>query len=76
MQVCGEHISAPSLVATAMRKEELSMRVPTAEHGMASRNAPANGAAAAVRRAKPAWVCAADDTRALKTSSSGDLASQ
>ena len=56
MQLCGEQISAPSLSATAMRKEELSMRVPTAEHRMASRKAPANGAAAAVRRAKPVWV--------------------
>jgi hypothetical protein len=48
------------------------MRVPTVEHGIAFKNAPANVEAAAVRRAIPAWVCATDNTRSAIMLTNGE----
>jgi len=55
-QTCDAHTGAPSRNATAIRRDELSNRVPIAEQGRAWRKTPEWGAAAAIRRALPAWL--------------------
>ena len=62
IQSCGVHSGAPRRRDTAMRIDVLSRRVPTEDIGMAYRNAPEDCAAAAIRRARLAWVWAADKT--------------
>ena len=52
IQSCGVHSGATRRRDTAMRIDVLSRRVPTEDIGMACRNAPEDGAAAAIRRAR------------------------
>ena len=62
---------APSRIATAMRKDVSSRRVPIIDMGIAWRKAPECGAATAVSRAKSTWLCAADSTSLREASSCG-----
>ena len=62
MHWCGVQTGAPSQIATAMRKEVSSRRVPIIDMGIAWRKAPECGAAAAISQAKSTWLCAADST--------------
>jgi len=54
-----------------MRMDVLSRRVPAEDIGMACRNAPEDGAAAAIRRARLAGVWATDNTASAVISYSG-----
>ena len=69
--MCGAHMVAPRSSETAIRREVSSSRVPTAEQGIACRKSPECGAAAAIRRARPTWVCAADITSSSLRLTSG-----
>ena len=51
--IWGEQTAALSQRATAIRRDESSILVPNEAQGRAFRNAPENGAAAAIKRAFP-----------------------
>ena len=55
-QSYGEHTGVPRRNAIAIQSDEASKRVPNEEQGRACKNAPKEGATAAIKMGFPAWI--------------------